>query len=80
MITTPTFIGPRLLDSWTRGWKAAIDGASAYVEATLAGGVGLKERVIDPYLEREKAAPEIRDTNQRLPGRTASQAGGTQTH
>ena len=27
------------MDSWTRGWQAAIDGASGYVEATLAGEV-----------------------------------------
>ena len=39
MIATRPFIGPRLLDSWTRGWQAAIDGASGYVEATLAGEV-----------------------------------------
>jgi poly(3-hydroxyalkanoate) synthetase len=39
MIATRPFIGPRLLDSWTRGWQAAIDGASGYVEASLAGEV-----------------------------------------
>ena len=32
-------MGPRLLDTWTRGWQAAVDGASGYLEATLAGNV-----------------------------------------
>jgi poly(3-hydroxybutyrate) depolymerase len=32
-------MGRGLLDTWTRGWQAAIDGASGYVEATLAGKV-----------------------------------------
>jgi poly(3-hydroxyalkanoate) synthetase len=39
MIHTRPLIGPRLLDSWTRGWQAAIDGASKYVEGTLSGEV-----------------------------------------
>ena len=39
MIATPSLTGPRLLESWTRGWQAAVDGASDYVEATLSGEV-----------------------------------------
>jgi poly(3-hydroxyalkanoate) synthetase len=39
MIPTPPLVRPALLESWTRGWQAAIDGASDYAEATFAGEV-----------------------------------------
>ncbi len=39
MIATRPFIGPRLLETWTRGWQAAIDGASGYLEASLSGEI-----------------------------------------
>jgi poly(3-hydroxybutyrate) depolymerase len=39
MTATPPVLGPRLLESWTRGWQATIDGASGYFEATLSGEV-----------------------------------------
>lgn len=39
MTATRPIVGPRLLETWTRGWRAAIDGASDYMEATFAGEV-----------------------------------------
>jgi poly(3-hydroxybutyrate) depolymerase len=45
MIGTRPFMGPRLLDTWSRGWQAAVDGASGYLEATLAGNVELLDHL-----------------------------------
>jgi poly(3-hydroxyalkanoate) synthetase len=39
MLGTRPLMGPRLIDTWTRGWQAAVDGAFGYLEATLAGNV-----------------------------------------
>jgi poly(3-hydroxyalkanoate) synthetase len=37
MTATRSVVGPRLLESWIRGWQAAVEGASDYLEATLSG-------------------------------------------
>ncbi len=37
-LPTP-FIAPRLIETWARGWQAAIDGGSRYLQGALAGQI-----------------------------------------